>query len=84
MRRIGNRLLSIRWNGYWEFDGLTIRLVVRIGFFHDVPGNPTVQMLYHTDIDGFFLVIAHFDLERFVEPLPICIEPVVSTPALPG
>src|SRR4051812_14875922 len=61
---------SVWLDGHWEFDRLGVLLLERCRLAGDVPVRPAVEVLDHADGYRRLLVVADFDLEAFVEPVP--------------
>ena len=65
MRGVGDYLFSVWGNRHWKLYGVRLRFFVIGGTGRDIPGQCSIQMLDYAHIHWLFLVVAHFDFERF-------------------
>ena len=61
---------------------MSVCLVNAIGALGDIPVHAAIHVLDGAHLDGFFLVVAQLDFERFIDPVLIDINPVVGLAAL--
>lgn len=62
---VGHGLFAIGSNLYGEDDGAAIDLREVVAVLNHLPARPAIELFQYRDCDGFLLVVAKFDAERF-------------------